>query len=145
MAIINPNLEQTKQISQESIRLNSSRVKFETSTYNAAEPIKPKGSIFGKILGAFGSLVSPLAYIAPVLGPAAPFAAIGGLAGMGVGAIGNSMNARKTANQVAAAQQQRPAPISYPGTTSAPMQNDPVMNVVLNTREDALYSSSQRM
>ncbi|GEM_PF-4890748 len=142
--IISPNLDQTNQIPQNSIRLNQSRVKFEAITYNPNEPKKPKGNLFGKILGGFGHLFAPFAAVAPFLGPAAPLALIGGLTGAGVGAIGDSINAKATTNQVAAGQQ-APVQVGYPGVSVASSQNDPVMDLVLTSRENALYSSSQKM
>lgn len=135
MEITSPNLETSNQLNQDAVRRNTSLVKFEMVKYNAnPPPPPPKRSLIGGFFKAIRAF-SPLGFLFPGVGTAV------GLAGLGLGGIGDSMDNKKIAKQVAQNTPPPPMPAVYPGLSSSTM-NDPIMNVVYR-HDDTLMS--QRM
>ncbi len=135
MEITTPNIDAANQIGPDPRRRNAAIVSFETVNYDPNAPKPAKKSFWGSLFGAIGAM-SPLGFLFPPLG--IPMA----LAGMGLGGIGNKMKANAAANSQ---QNYRPMPMGYPGLSQGPVQLDPALATISDSRDTALYSSSKEI
>ena len=127
--------------------VDPTRVKFEMMTYNPNEVPPKRASILGKIFRGIGNFAS-LGFLF------GPIGAVAGLSAAGIASVGHKIGNKE--QQQAAAAAAGPLTMSYPGLSPAPMTGyqgssitpasiggDQALDLVVRSRENALYSSSK--
>jgi hypothetical protein len=108
---------------------NLSQLRMEASVYDTREPLK-KPSLFSRILSGFGKIAGPLGFLA------APFTGglslIGGVAAQSMGAVADKSIAIDQQKKAAAAANQAPVSLNYPGISLA---SDPTLSLVSSSRD----------